>query len=130
MKGLKLFSILLISLAGFSVSPDEKTFLERYSTPIEQPSYGTSLADVQKYFEQNLSAQLLEKSFVRLIFSVTIEANGTVTQVNPINHPLEISQEAEVVKLISAMKWNQMETASHLNLILVITNHTVTVEIR
>ena len=130
MKGLKLFSILLISLAGFSVSPDNKPISERYSTPIDQPSYGTSISDVQKYFEQNLSTQLLEKSFVRLIFKVTIESNGTVTQVNPINHPLEIGQEAEVIKLISAMKWNQMSSATQLNLILVITNHSVTIEIR
>lgn len=130
MKGLKLFSILLISLAGFSVSPGNKTFSERYSAPINQPSYGTSISDVQKYFEQNLSPQLLEKSFVRLIFKVTVEVNGTVTQVNPINHPLEISQEAEVIKLISAMKWNQMSSAAQLNLILVISNHSVTIEIR
>ncbi len=129
MKGLKLFSILLISLAGFSLNHVEKPFLEGYCQPIDQPSYGSSMGDVQKYFEQNLPAQLLEKSFVRLIFKVTIEANGTVTQVNPINHPLENSQEAEVVKLISAMKWNQMNSTAQLHLILVITNHTVTIEI-
>jgi hypothetical protein len=130
MKGLKLFGILLISLAGFSLNHVEKPFLEGYYQPIDQPSYGSSMGDVQKYFEQNLPAQLLEKSFVRLIFKVTVEANGTVKQVNPINHPLEIDQETEVVKLISAMKWNQMNSAAQLHLILVIANHSVTIEIR
>lgn len=129
MKGLYFLIVLLIGFTvlaeGNLLKPTKQIFLQT-SNP---PTYGGNISDLQKYFEQNLSPQLLEKSFVRLIFSVAIEANGTVTEVNPINHPLEIGQEAEVVKLISGMKWNQMESDSHLNLILVITNRTVTVEI-
>lgn len=130
MKGLYLAIVLLIGFAVFAEGHLLKPTKPIFSQTSNPPTYGGNISDLQKYFEQNLSPQLLEKSFVRLIFSVAIEANGTVTQVNPINHPLEFGQEVEVVKLISAMKWNQMETASHLNLILVITNHTVTVEIR
>lgn len=129
MKGLNFLIVLLIGfnvLAEGNLLKHPKQIFLQTSNP---PTYGGNISDLQKYFEQNLSPQLLEISFVRLIFSVAIEANGTVTRANPINHPLEINQEAEVVKLISEMKWNQMQTASHLNLILVITNHTITVEI-
>lgn len=79
---------------------------------VTKARFGTDKEAITEYFEPFFEAHTEVTGFKRGIFKIGIDANGSVIGVVPVNHVYSNAIEAELIQLISAMKWQPKQAGT------------------